>query len=321
MKGFLLRIYCATYNHAHYITDALKGFVMQQTDFPFVCNIVDDASVDGTQDIIQAYLIQNFDLNNGFDSVDKDVDYGHVTFAQHKTNKNCYFAVICLKENHYSQKKSKMPYLTEWMDTKYIALCEGDDYWTDPYKLQKQVVFLESHPDFSMCFHRALIKNEAATPVITTCDKIETKEYFTKDIFPGWVIPTASVIYRKDVIDKYPNLNHPEWVKYGDIVIFLKCTHAGRVWGMEDAMSVYRMTTNGAVLKQRKESGYMERLCQHYECLLLNFPQIDRQWTNGFIARYYYSVMRHPKGVSDVLYGFWMVLKHEPRLFVKKVFN
>ena len=65
-----------------------------------------------------------------------------------------YFAVVYLKENHYSQKKSKAPYLTEWEDTKYIALCEGDDYWTDPLKLQKQVDFLERHPDYSLCCHR-----------------------------------------------------------------------------------------------------------------------------------------------------------------------
>ena len=318
MKGFLLRIYCATYNHAPYITNAFDGFVMQQTDFPFVCNIVDDASIDGAQDVIRAYLIDNFDLND-VASYDKDMDYGHVTFARHKTNKNCYFAVLYLKENHFVKGKSKVPYLEEWMDTRYIAICEGDDYWVDPNKLQKQVAFLESHPDFSMCFHRALIKNEAAAPVITTCDKIETKEYFTKDIFPGWVIPTASVIYRKKMIDEYPSLKHPEWVKYGDIVMFLKCTHTGRVWGMEDVMSVYRMTNNGAVLKQRKESGYMERLCRHYECLMLNFPQIDRQWANGFIAQYYYSKMRHSKRVSDVFHGLWKVVKHKPKLLVGKL--
>ena len=142
--SFLIRTYCATYNHENYITDTLKGFVMQKTTFPVVYTIVDDASTDKTPEMLKQFVDENFDLENASVGYDKDTDYGHVTFARHKTNENCYFAVIYLKENHYSQKKSKTPYLTEWMDTKYIALCEGDDYWTDPLKLQKQVDILEA---------------------------------------------------------------------------------------------------------------------------------------------------------------------------------
>lgn len=157
---FLLRTYCATFNHENYILDALKGFAMQQTSFPFVCTIVDDASTDGTAAVIKKFVSENFSLDADSVGYEKDLDYGHVTYAQHKTNKNCYFAVIYLKENHYSQRKSKAPYLTEWMDTKYIAFCEGDDYWIEPLKLQKQVDFLERHPDYSLCCHRYKVYNQ-----------------------------------------------------------------------------------------------------------------------------------------------------------------
>ena len=319
MDSFLVRSSCMTYNHEPYIKEALNGFVIQQTMFPVVYTIVDDASTDRNAEMIREFVVENFDSQDTSIAYEKEMEYGHVTFARHKTNLNCYFAVIYLKENHYSQRKSKMSYLNVWEDTKYVALCEGDDYWTDPLKLQKQVDFLESHPDFSMCFHSAMIKNETKTRIVTTCDKVQTREYYTNDIFPGWLVPTASVVYRKGMIDGHPSLKHPEWAKYGDIVLFLKCTHMGRVWGLEDAMSVYRMTNKGAVLMQRNEGDYMRRLCRHYDFLMLNFPQIKHNWPNSFIAQYYYSVMRHPKQPSDVFLGFWEVLKHQPKLLVKKI--
>ena len=109
---FLVRVHCATFNHHDYITDAMNGFTMQQTNFPFICTIVDDASTDGEQEVIKEYVQEHFDLQDSSVSCEKNTDYGHVTFAQHKTNKSCFFAVIYLKENHYSQRKSKAPYLT-----------------------------------------------------------------------------------------------------------------------------------------------------------------------------------------------------------------
>ena len=129
VNNFLVRVSCATYNQASYITDALNGFTMQQTTFPFVCTIIDDASTDGEQEVIKNYLRQYFDLEDKSIIRHEETDDYVMTFAQHKTNKNCYFAVFLLKYNHYSIKKSKMPYIQEWQDqVKYIATCEGDDY-------------------------------------------------------------------------------------------------------------------------------------------------------------------------------------------------
>ena len=149
---YLVHVSCKTFNHALYIEDAMNGFTMQETDFPFVCTIIDDASTDGEQNVIQKYIERHFDLNDKSTVRNEESDDFILAFAQHKTNKNCYFAVLYLKYNHYSIKKPKNPYIEEWMNVKYIALCEGDDYWTHPQKLQKQVAFLESHPDYGLVY-------------------------------------------------------------------------------------------------------------------------------------------------------------------------
>ena len=150
----MVRVSCETFNHAPYIEDAMNGFCMQQTTFPFVCTIVDDASTDGEQEVIRKYLQEHFDLEDNSVVRNEETDDYVLTFARHKTNSNCFFAVFYLKYNHYSIKKSKNPYLEEWHDVKYIALCEGDDYWTDPLKLQKQVNFLEANPDYGMVYSK-----------------------------------------------------------------------------------------------------------------------------------------------------------------------
>ena len=142
---------CFTFNQAKYITEAMNGFTMQQTSFPFVCTIVDDASTDGEPEVIRKYVEENFDFSEGSVAFHKETDYAHITYAQHKTNNNCYFAVLYLKENHYSQSKSKMGYLSEWRDMcEYEALCEGDDYWIDPLKLKKQFDILELKHDIGL---------------------------------------------------------------------------------------------------------------------------------------------------------------------------
>lgn len=145
---------CFTYNQAEFIVETMNGFTIQQTDFPFICCIVDDASTDGEQEVIRNYVNDNFDMSEGSCYFERMTDFASITYAQHKTNHNCYFAVLYLKENHYG-KKSKLPYLSEWTNgVEYTAACEGDDYWTSPNKLQKCVLFLDQHKNYSLVCHR-----------------------------------------------------------------------------------------------------------------------------------------------------------------------
>lgn len=294
-EPILVAIHCLVYNHEPYLRDCFEGFVMQKTNFRFVAIVHEDCSTDGSAAIIREYEAKYPDI----------------------------FRPIYETKNQYSKHDGSLTRIVDETTlktgAKYIAVCEGDDYWTDPLKLQKQVDFLEGHPDYTMCFHGAIIKNETNTRVITTCDKIEAKEYLTRDIFPGWVVPTASVVYRREPIESYPLLKHQEWMKYGDIVLFLKCTHTGRVWGMADQMSVYRMTNTGAVISQNREKDLYVHMCNHYKFLLTNFSQIDREWIYEYIATHYYSIMRHPQKKGDVFRGLYNVLRYKPMYLFKKL--
>ena len=142
-NNFLVGIDCITYNHRNYIVDAMNGFTMQQTNFPFVAVIVDDASTDGEPEVINNYLEEYFDLSPESEARQWENEEACYVYARHKENKNCYFAVVFLKTNYHSKGKSKDIHTDQWLsEVKYIATCEGDDYWTHHLKLQMQVDFL-----------------------------------------------------------------------------------------------------------------------------------------------------------------------------------
>ena len=310
---------CMTFNHEAYIEDALNGFIIQQTTFPFVVAIINDASTDKTKSVINEFVENNCIHNPEIDL--RIEEYGTVLDVTVKDNPHCIFHIVHLNENHYG-KKSKLPYFAKYENAaKYVAICEGDDFWTDPLKLQKQVDFLESHPEYSMCFHGAEIKNETDTKIITTCQNIEDKEYFTNDIFPGWVVPTASVVYRRSMVDGFPPLKQTNWMKYGDIVLFLKCTHTGRVWGMKDKMSVYRMTNNGVVISQSLDPKSEEKICNHYRFLMMNYPQLDKKWPSEYIAQYYYTKFRNIKKNGDKLRCLFVALRFSPCMVLEKLYS
>ena len=124
----LVAINCLVYNHEPYLRDCLEGFVMQQTNFPFVAIVHDDASTDGSAAIIREY----------------EEKYPHI------------FKPIYETENQYSKLDGSLDRIMDEAinatGAKYVAMCEGDDYWTDPLKLQKQVDFLEANPECGLCY-------------------------------------------------------------------------------------------------------------------------------------------------------------------------
>ena len=296
-NNILVAIKCLAYNHEPYIRECLEGFVMQQTNFKFVAIVHDDASTDRTADIIREY----------------ETKYPDIIKPIYET-KNQY-------SKHDGSLGRIMDAAVDATGAKYIAMCEGDDYWTDPLKLQKQVDFLEKHEEYSMCFHAAEIKNETKDIEIITCKDIENKDYLTNDIFPGWTVPTASVVYRKDLVGSFPKIKHSEWMKYGDIVLFLKCTHQGKVRGMSEVMSVYRMTESGAVVSQKKEKDCMEKLCLHYRMLMLNFPQLDRKWPKEFIGTYRYSQFKNTSSLIKKVKFLSSTIYYYPALVMGKMLH
>ena len=127
MNTPLVSICCITYNHAQFIRKCLDGFLMQQTDFPIEILIHDDCSTDGTTEIIREY----------------EAKYPELIFPLYE-EENQYQHGKAAEIDFYNYRRAR---------GKYIAYCEGDDYWTDPLKLQKQVNFMEANPEYSVCFH------------------------------------------------------------------------------------------------------------------------------------------------------------------------
>jgi glycosyltransferase involved in cell wall biosynthesis len=323
-KEFIVRIKCMTYNHAPYIEDAMTGFCLQQTKFPFVALIIDDASIDGEAEIIKNYLQSHFLLNEKDGAKRWETEDAYFVFARNKENENCYFAVILLKYNFHSIKKSKSPLFNTWLaNIKYIAVCEGDDYWTDPKKLQRQVDFLESHPEYSMCFHAAKVINEEKLPTGFNNKEIENREYSATELFKYWIVPTAAMLYRKE-IHSYKIVGNNR-VLFGDIMIILKCAHMGKVWGMSDRMSVYRINKGSATQSNDTDRNYAYKYPIFMDFIIENFPKVNKRVVLKRKGKALFSRAllfdKHPSKLffKDLLFSFYYNPVHPFKLLFNKI--
>ncbi len=212
-----LSIVCVTYNHENFIRVALDSFLKQKTNFKFEVLVGDDCSTDGTSKIVAEYAKKYPDI---IKYIHRDQNIGSLN----------NFIDLCGRVN-----------------SDYVALCEGDDYWTDENKLQKQVDFLDKNPDYSVCFH----------PVnIVWQDKSRPNSIFPKpkhrfgkttlsidDLLQRNFIPTCSVMYRwglKNCEDLFPKNIFP-----GDWYMHLLHAQVGKIGFISGVMSVYRKHTGG----------------------------------------------------------------------------
>ena len=243
--NYKVRVSCITFNHAPYIIDAMNGFCMQQSTFPFVCTIFDDCSTDGEQEVIRQYLQEHFDLEDNSIVKNEETDDYMLTFARHKTSENCFFAVYYLKYNHYSIGKGyrKNEYSKEFTDqVSYIALCEGDDYWTDPLKLQKQVDYMDTHPECTMVCNRTKRFSERQQVYINDSSCIKKSGILNaKDVIRkgGLYISTCSIVYKKGLLDHYPDYCRKCHV--GDYPLQIWAAMNGHIYYFNIPMSVYRI--------------------------------------------------------------------------------
>lgn len=254
-------ICCITYNHEKYIRDAIEGFLLQKTTFPIEVIIHDDASTDGTANIVKEYA-------------DK---YPRLIVP------------ILQSENQWSKGVRPSPtYVWPRARGKYIALCEGDDYWTDPLKLQKQMDFLEEHQDCSLCFHAVKFvyannpeKNYIRRPKRIPKDfKFEMKHIILQNSF----IHTSSIMFLGEHIKELP-----KWLKnapIGDLPLILLLASKGRMGFINQVMSIYRIGT---------PNSWSLRICQdrqkqinHHFASLTMFDSFD-EWTQ---KKYHYLIMR-----------------------------
>ena len=290
-------IRCYTYNQAQYIEEAMNGFVMQETDFPFVVTIVDDASTDDEQQVIQDYFGKSFYTEEPSVAFQEQTEYGKVLFARHNTNKNCFFAIVLLKENHHRQKKKKLPYLSRWINgVPYVALCEGDDYWTDSRKLQKQVNYMDAHPDCTLCVHSSQWRTDDSL-YPGGCQDSEPMDYSVEDLIRcgGLHFATASFLYRTELSRVWPEWRRKAGV--GDFPLQILAGLQGNVHYMPDTMCVYRFRSEGSWSSgQRKSKQYLAFQKNKIEWMTLLDEATDNKYQKAIydqLLRHYHSLYYH----------------------------
>lgn len=273
MDDYRVFVRCNTFNQSKYIEDALNGFAMQQTNFSFVCLVMDDFSTDGEQDVIKAWMERECDMSR---AEHFETELSNIIIVSHKSNTNCNFAFYLLKRNTWKEKALKVAMYAPWREhCEYEALCEGDDYWTDNMKLQKQVDFLTKHSAYSLCFHNAVVTWEDKSHSDSVFAKVESKEYKPSELISSWIIPTASMLMRIKCtsVSKELQINN-EKIIYGDSLLKLCCLHEGKVFGFADTMSVYRKQLGGAVYNRSIEQFY--RFITQLDYCRCVFPEFRR---------------------------------------------
>lgn len=225
----IVSVKCLVYNHAPYIRQCLDGFVMQKTNFRFEAIVHDDASTDGTQDIIREYAEKYPDI----------------------------IKPIYETENQYSKRDGSLrKIMNNACNGKYIALCEGDDYWIDPLKLQKQIDFMESHKDCTLCGTNGLIVYQDGLGRPNYFNRFfQTRMLLPEDIIGKWALPTASLLYRKEITE-----NYPEWTKRiysGDQTLILIALNKGNVYAMGDLTCVYRKDLKGKSISNTVDMSFV----------------------------------------------------------------
>ena len=292
----LVSIRCLVYNHEPYLRQCLDGFVMQKTNFPFEAIVHDDASTDGSAAIIREYAEKYPDI----------------------------IKPIYETENQYSKRDGT---LTRAMDaamhpaSKYVALCEGDDYWTDPEKLQIQVDFLERHPDYSMCFHRAnTVIHESGEEMHgkpgDIFRSIENRDYESTELFSVWTVPTASMVYRKEC--QYYPLKRRYRFLFGDIVRVLSCAEMGKVRGMDRMMSVYRVQDKGITFSPKSARVFSMGGPEHYLFVKDNFKRVNHRVMMNAISFRYWERAQCQASTLLKLKDYIYSLRYCPIHFIKR---
>lgn len=285
----LVSIKNLVYNHEKYIAQALDGFLMQKTDFPFEVIVHDDASTDNSAQIIREY-------EKKFPSIIKPI---------YET------------ENQYSKHDGSLGRIVNSkLSGKYVALCEGDDYWIDENKLQMQVDFLESHPDYMMCFHAAEVLDELQ---IGLKYEVLDKDYNPTELYENWIVPTASIVCKKEIIS-YP-IKNPELFWAGDIVLIEKAAHLGKVKGFSSVMSVYRITQNGVTWKKNDVIKKAIKYIKHNLNIKRNFPKIKKSIINKKVSAYYLTLVLHEGSFFRKFYYLMSAFKYGGFYIFKNSFD
>lgn len=288
---------CTTYNHSKYIEDTLKGFSMQQTNFPFVCCVYDDASTDGEQDILKQWI------SSHCNSAEVEI-YDHplaiIYNAPDKDNPNCIYAIHLQKINTWKNpEKEKM--MNYWKSQAvYVAICEGDDFWTEPQKLQKQVDFLDDNPKYSFCCHRfkRLIQEDNSweddyASMLYKCN--ENLQITRSVFFSVWLTQPLTVLYRtKSYFAFQKKLSKYKYCR--DVHLFYHLLRLGKGVSLNEIMGVYRIHSKGIASGQSLVNKYRIGFLVYWDLYKRNiFDLILLRIARGHFVRYRKLYNRMPK--------------------------
>lgn len=321
---FKVCVRCFTFNQADYIEDAMNGFTMQQTDFPFVCCIVDDASTDKEQKVIKSYMDRNFNLSDSSVSYKKETDYANIIYAQHNSNNNCFFAVLFLKENLYSKKESykKFEYISEWSELcEYEAMCEGDDYWIESKKIQKQVEFLDNNSSFAMCYSSVSCYSQQKKKILSQKDGGPYESF--RDLLNINVIPTPSTLMRRSCELEYLSEIRPEtrnWLM-GDYPRWLYYSYRWKIKYMKDEVfAVYRVLGESAShsTNYSKTKAFVENTFEISRFFAEYFNQ-DELYNNDNLNRNLFLVAFSFGKLDEALLKFKIIKNKSKSLWIKYI--
>lgn len=218
----MVSVWMITYNHEPYISQAIESILEQKTNFEFELVIGEDHSTDKTAEIIKQFELKHPQI---------------------------------IKARYNSQNIGMIPNMIKTLEEcsgKYIALCEGDDFWTDPYKLQKQVDFIESRHNAYLVFSNRQVRN-----MITNQEreeKYKNRKYTVRDVIGGFVAPTQTILFRnqKDLISFLKKYEHPS----GDQLISFFYSLKGSIYCLNEITAAYRITESGAWSSRIKNHDY-----------------------------------------------------------------
>jgi glycosyltransferase involved in cell wall biosynthesis len=220
----LLTVCLITYNHEGYVRQAIEGALSQQVNFPISITIADDCSTDGTRAILLEYKEKHPDVIS-----------------------------LILQEKNVGPAQNWVDLITS-PTSKYIAYLEGDDYWIDKNKLQKQVDFMEANNDYSFCFHQAVRLNQQTSSYDVYPENTITS-FNAADFFKMITIPMGSLVYRKAVpIEVIKTHSH------GDFLMLCSLLTHGKAYFLKEPMSVYRVHPNGVSFNHSSLSYVNKRL-------------------------------------------------------------
>jgi len=250
----VVSICCITYNHGKYIGDALEGFINQKTSFKYEVLIHDDASTDDTADIIKAY-------EKKYPNIIKPILQTENQYSKH-----------ILINNTFNFPRAK---------GKYIAICEGDDYWQDICKLEKQVHYMNSNDDCTFCFSNAIVRDERHKEKehIFVVRNENNENLFNKekldvgDVAELGFLPTASYLLRRDVFDKLPSY-YDTPCPGGDLKMALYFTAFGYAHFIDEPMTVYRSNVPGSSLDRWSQYNREQRR-EHHNKFLTMIDNVD----------------------------------------------